>query len=188
MPKVVFLKGVNVGGHRTFRPSQIANKLAKYRVINVGAAGTFVVCKPITEKKLRVELRRLLPFESEVMVCRGEDVLELVADEASAKIDSLSNVVRFVSVLAKAPRLLPAFPLDLPAGQEWLVRISGVRERFALGQYKRTMKTISVLSQIERRLGGSITTRNWNTIEKIAKVLRIQAPEHGRAGPIITKK
>lgn len=40
MALVVFLKGVNVGGHRAFLPSVLARALAKYDVINVGAAGT----------------------------------------------------------------------------------------------------------------------------------------------------
>ena len=41
MALVVFLKGVNVGGHRTFRPSVLASRLAKLDVVNIGAAGTF---------------------------------------------------------------------------------------------------------------------------------------------------
>jgi hypothetical protein len=36
---VVFLRGVNVGGHRTFRPSILARDLSDYEVVNVGAAG-----------------------------------------------------------------------------------------------------------------------------------------------------
>ena len=43
MALVVFLRGVNVGGHRTFRPSVLARELGDYDVVNVGAAGTFVV-------------------------------------------------------------------------------------------------------------------------------------------------
>jgi uncharacterized protein (DUF1697 family) len=34
------------------------------------------------------------------------------------------------------------------------------------------MKAISYLSQIEKRLGVAATTRNWNTIEKVANILR----------------
>lgn len=46
MALVVFLRGVNVGGHRTFRPRDLARKLRDYDVVNVGAAGTFVVRQP----------------------------------------------------------------------------------------------------------------------------------------------
>ena len=174
MALVVFLKGVNVGGHRTFRPSQLAKKLARYGLINIGAAGTFVVGRPITETKLRKELRACLPFETETMICPGEDILRLVEEAPFPEELCGSGIVRFVSVLATGPRVLPALPLSLPDGEGWLVRIIAVRGRFALGVYKRALRTISFLGKVEKSLGGSVTTRNWNTIAKIAEVLRAQ--------------
>jgi hypothetical protein len=48
MAWVVFFRGVNVGGHKAFRPSVIAKDLAEFDVVNVGAAGTFVVRKSIS--------------------------------------------------------------------------------------------------------------------------------------------
>jgi hypothetical protein len=41
MALVVFLRGVNVGGHKAFRPSALAGALADFDVVNVGASGTF---------------------------------------------------------------------------------------------------------------------------------------------------
>ena len=76
MALVVFLRGVNVGGHRIFRPTLVANQLSDFDVVNVGAAGTFVVRNRISQGKLRAELRRRLPFEAEVVICKGNDVLE----------------------------------------------------------------------------------------------------------------
>ena len=49
MALVVFLRGVNVGGHRTVRPTMLAQQLKRYDVVNIGAAGTFVVRRPIRE-------------------------------------------------------------------------------------------------------------------------------------------
>jgi hypothetical protein len=59
MALVVFIRGVNVGGHRTFRPSVLARGLSDYGVVNVGAAGTFVVRKPALEQN-----SELLPCQS----------------------------------------------------------------------------------------------------------------------------
>ena len=42
MALVVFLKGVNVGGHKTFRPSVMAREL-QLDAVSIGAAGTFVI-------------------------------------------------------------------------------------------------------------------------------------------------
>jgi hypothetical protein len=111
MPLVVFLKGVNVGGHKTFRPSLVAKKLAKHGVINLGAAGTRIVGQPITEARLRTELRRCLPFKTEARICTGGDILRLVSEVPFAGEPCAPDIVRFVSVLSKSPRILPVLPL-----------------------------------------------------------------------------
>src|ERR1700730_2864328 len=77
MALVVFLRGVNVGGHKTFRPSLLAQELSGYDVVNVGAAGTFVVCKPGSRAEFRAALRRKLPFETEIVLCEGRDLMRL---------------------------------------------------------------------------------------------------------------
>ena len=41
MALVVLLRGANVGGHRTFRPSTLAGQLKHFGVVNIGAAGYF---------------------------------------------------------------------------------------------------------------------------------------------------
>ena len=171
MASVVFLKGVNVGGRKTFRPSVLASALAKLGVINVGAAGTFVVRKSISQAKLRREFRRCLPFETEAMICSGNDIVRLASGEPFAGEPSGPGIVRFVSILAKRPRVAPALPLNLPPGEDWLVRIVAIRGRFAFGLYRRTMRTIACLSRIERCLGGSVTTRNWNTFSSVIEIL-----------------
>ena len=104
MASVVFLKGVNVGGHRTFRPSLLASEMAELDVLNVGAAGTFVVRKSISQAKLRREFLRRLPFETEVMVCSANEVLQLAPAEAFAGEPSGPDIVWSVSVLPKRPR------------------------------------------------------------------------------------
>ena len=172
MALVVFLRGVNVGGHKTFRPSVLARELAVYDVVNVGAAGTFVVRKPISQTKLRAELLRRLPFEPRIMICSGGDVIRLASEDPFADQPSEPDIVRFMSVLAKRPAVLPGLPLDLPAGEDWLVRIIAVRGRFAFGLYRRAMRTIGFLSQLEKRLGVPATTRNWNTVSAVVKILK----------------
>jgi hypothetical protein len=57
MALIVFFRGINVGGHRAFRPSVLAKELGIYDAVNVGAAGTLVVHKP----GLRKVPRRIAP-------------------------------------------------------------------------------------------------------------------------------
>ncbi len=172
MAMVVFLRGVNVGGHKTFKPSLLAKELAEFDVVNIGAAGNFVVRKPISQAKLRAELLRRLPFHAEIMICPGRDIINLATSDPFVNEPSGPDIVRFVNVLAKRPRVLPSLPLNLPPGDQWLVKVVAVRGRFAFGIYRRQMRTITYLSQVEKRLGVSATTRNWNTINAIVKILK----------------
>ncbi len=178
MASVVFLKGVNVGGHRTFRPSRLASEMAKLGVINVGAAGTFVVWESTTESELRQEFLRRLPFETEVMVCSAREVLKLARAELFMNEPFGPDIVRFVSVLPKRARVPVPLPINLPTGENWLVRLVAVRGRFAFGLYRRDMQTIRFLGQIEKHLGGSVTTRNWNTFSNLFEILRTKRPSY----------
>jgi uncharacterized protein (DUF1697 family) len=172
MALVVFLRGVNVGGHRTFRPSMLAEQLKDYDVVNVGAAGTFVIRKPISQARLRAELVGRLPFEARVMICKGHELLRLASGDPFAGQPSVPDVVRFVSVLEKRPRVLPSIPISLPSDGKWILRILATQNRFVFGLYRRQMKAISFLSSIDKIFGVSATTRNWNTITTIINVLK----------------
>ena len=178
MALVVFLRGVNVGGHRTFRPSTLTRELSDYGVVNVGAAGTFVVWKPGARAKFRAELLRKLPFEAEVVLCDGRDFIRLEMENPFGTQPSRPDIVRFVSILSKGARGLTSIPYALPSCGERFVRIIASRNRFVLGVYRRDMKTIGYLRQIDKLLGVKATTRNWNTIIAIVRILKGQ----GRKG------
>jgi uncharacterized protein (DUF1697 family) len=172
MALVVFLRGVNVGGHRTFRPSVLARELSDYGVVNVGAAGTFVVRKPGPREKFRAELLRKLPFEATVVLCNGRDLIRMEMENPFGTEPPRPDIVRFVSILSKADRGLATIPCSLPPRGPWFVRIIASKNRFVFGVYRRHMKTIGYLGQIDKLLGVPATTRNWNTIVAIVRILQ----------------
>ena len=173
MALVVFLRGVNVGGHKAFQPSALARELADFDVVNVGAAGTFVIRKPISQSMLRAELLRRLPFKAELMICRSRDVIDLASGGPFPDDPPGKDVSRFVSVLAKRPRTLPPLPISQPAGDKWQVKVIGVPGRFAVSLYRRLGRTVVYPNEVvERKLGVFATTRNWNTISAICDILK----------------
>jgi len=171
MALVVLLRGVNVGGHRTFRPTALARQLQHLDAVNIGAAGTFVIRQPVTRAKLRAELERRLPFEAEIMICEGGDIVRLVSQDHFAGVPARADIVRFVSVLAKRARSAPRMPMTLPSSGKWLLKILARHDRFVFGAYRRHMKVIGYLGKLDELFGVPATTRNWNSITAIANVL-----------------
>lgn len=171
MALVVLLRGVNVGGHRTFRPTDLVKQLQHLDAVNIGAAGTFVIRRPITRTKLRGELTRRLSFDTEIMICEGREIVRMMSRSHFAEHPVQPDVVRFVSVLSQRPRSAPSLPMSLPATGDWLLKILARDERFVFGVYRRHMKVISYLGTLDRLFGVPVTTRNWNTVTEIARVL-----------------
>jgi uncharacterized protein (DUF1697 family) len=171
MAHVVLLRGVNVGGHRTFRPKQLAEQLQYLDAVNIGAAGTFVIRKRISEAQLRAEFARRLPFDTQIAICPGREFTRLMALGVFEKHPLRPEITRFVSVLCRSPRSAVKLPIQLPATGQWLVKVVGREGRFVCGMYRRHMKTIGYLGKLDQIIGAPVTTRNWNTIATIAKVL-----------------
>jgi uncharacterized protein (DUF1697 family) len=168
---VVLLRGVNVGGHRTFRPATLGERLKHLDAINIGAAGTFVIRRPVTRAQLRDEIARRLPFDAEISICQGREIVRLLSRDHFAGHPVRPDVVRFVSILSRRPRSAPSTPMSLPPNGRWLLKILAREGRFVFGVYRRHMKVISHLGTLDRLFGVPATTRNWNTITAIAKVL-----------------
>lgn len=176
MASVVLLKGINVGGHRNVRPTALARQLKHLGAVNIGAAGTFVIRKAVGRAQLRAEFVGRLPFEADVLICDGRDILRLAAGDPFAGEPSRPEIIWFVSVLAKRPATVLTIPSHLPNDTDWCVRVLARQNRFILGVYRREMRTIGYLGQLEKICGVPAATRNWNTILSIVRVLKGAAP------------
>jgi uncharacterized protein (DUF1697 family) len=177
MALVVFLKGVNVGGHRRFRPSVLAQQLERFDLVNIGATGTFVIRKPVSRATLRAEIASRLPFDAEVMICDGRDIVRAANDDPFVGQPVRPDIIRFVSILAKQRSPSLPVPFRIPPDGRWYVRVLSHRGRFVFGIHRREMKAIGYLGQLEKVFGVPVTTRSWSTILAIARILR---PESDR--------
>ena len=141
-------------------------------MVNVGAAGMFVVRKPGSRAKFRAALLRKMPFEAEIMMCDARDLIRLETENPFAAEPSPPDVVRFVSILSKVGGVRAALPVAFPSDGEWLVRVMASEGQFVFGMYRRHMRTIGYLGQIDKLYSVPATTRNWNTIVAIMRILK----------------
>ncbi|HVU48691.1 MAG TPA: hypothetical protein VHD85_21370 [Terracidiphilus sp.] len=63
-------------------------------------------------------------------------------------------------------------PIAIPEGKEWFVRITGSKSRLVFGVYRRHMKTIGCLGQLDKLFGAPAATRSWSTILSVLRILR----------------
>jgi hypothetical protein len=62
-------------------------------------------------------------------------------------------------------------PMSFPASGRWLLRVLATNNRYVIGMYRRHMKVIGYLGKFDRLFGVPVTTRNWNTMTAVVKVL-----------------
>jgi uncharacterized protein (DUF1697 family) len=172
MALVTFLRGINVGGYRKFRPSILADEMQDFGVVNIGAAGTFVITKTVSQTDVRSEILRRLPFEAHVMMCTGQELMAAAANHPFAGTPCRYDIIRFVSVFANTPPRVPPLPMRIPENGKWLVKIMTTHKRFLFGLHRREMKAITCLGAMDKLFGMPATTRNWNTIATILKILK----------------
>jgi len=168
---VVFLRAANVGGHQTFQPSKLSKAMEHFGLVNIGAAGTFVIRKSTSRASLRAEFIKRLPFEPEMMIRSARDLTEL--SKYSWPKDSVNeNITRYVSILAKRPVKLPKLPITQPAGDKWEVKVISIVGCFALCLHRKGgPRGIYPNPVVEKQFGLPATTRNWNTIQSICDIL-----------------
>jgi hypothetical protein len=128
-------------------------------------------------------LLRKLPFDAEVVLCDGRELIRLEIDHPFGAKPTRPDMVRFVSILAKAGRVRVSMPINLPPDGEWFLQVLAAKNRFVFGVYRRHMKTIGYLGQIDKLFGVPATTRNWNTIMAVVRILKGDGPGGSRTRP-----
>jgi uncharacterized protein (DUF1697 family) len=173
MASVVFFRAVNVGSHQRFQPSALAKQLADFEVVNIGAAGTFVVRKNVSQATLRAEILRRLVFKPELVICPASDVLALQQSDPFQDAPTETKDLRhYVTIMTKVPKTLAALPLEKPASKNWEVKLIAVTGRFAISLWQRQTNGILYPNAVtEKHFAIPATTRNWNTIATICKIV-----------------
>jgi uncharacterized protein (DUF1697 family) len=178
-PLVVFMRAVNVGGHQSCKPARLAAELSAFGVVNIGAAGTFVVRQPPAAAILEAEIRSRLPFDTGLMLCPAREFHAAAA--AVHSLEVVEGAFPMLTVLAKPVGLMPLLPIDKPAGDRWEMRIALVAGRYVWSLYRRLgPRPLNLTAFVEKTLGVAGTTRNLNTITAIQAAL--DSPSPGGSG------
>ncbi|GGD85816.1 DUF1697 domain-containing protein [Planktosalinus lacus] len=175
---IALLRGINVGGNKKVPMADLkammeAMGFQKVKTLlnsgNVVFTGKETDVK-ILEAQLSDQLEQTFGFPVPVVVRKGEEVLKMVASEPFKDVEVHKDIRLYVTYIKEPHK---ENPLDL----HWvssdvtfhIIRFTGSEVISYLDVSK--TKTTDVMNILEKTYDKDITTRNWNTVLKISKLL-----------------
>lgn len=173
MQYAAFLLGINLG-KRTVKMAELKRVMEGmgYGDVKTILASGNVVFEAGKEKpeavvrKLEVVLAKKFGFEIGVIVRSMGEIEKMLAAKPFKNVKFTPNTRRYVTFLASPPASLTA-PKSEYAGYKVLKVTKG--EVYHALELNPKVKTPDVMKLLGKQYGKKITTRNWNTIEKLLK-------------------
>ena len=125
--------------------------------------------RPPEEGTVSDLLERHFGYPLPAILRSGDAVLGMIDGEPFHGVD-VERLTRFVALLAADAPEVSAFP---EPGRDAGYRLIGRHDRELLFVIDRSLvKTPDVMARLERAFQRRLTTRNWNTMEKVAAAIR----------------
>ncbi len=171
---LALLRGINVGGKKVI---PMADLRGIFEAAGFGAVSTYIQSGNVLfessegrgtelEKKLEAHLAQALGYGVPVVLRTVEAVRELVRSEPFAGRPSGPDVKWYAAFLKREPRETRQLPIYSPKRDLELFRLEG-RDAFLLSH--RIGGSFGFPNNfLEEELGVVATTRNWNTVCKMA--------------------
>lgn len=163
MRYAIFLRGINVGGHKTVVMAQLKKSLGALGctdVVTLLNSGNVVLTSKKSPAVIEKDVVKAVGFELEVLVWTAPELAALVASEPFAKTAPDSKqYVCFVKrpVTLKLPVRFEKFGLEAFAGQ---------KQALFLRSFPVPNPRNGYPTELEREVGPT-TTRTWNTVLKV---------------------
>ena len=176
---VAFLRGINVGGHHKLPMVQLKQELQQLgctNVITVLNSGNIIftaTTQPTTTlaQQIADHLKRIYHFDVPTIVFTIDELTALIDLEPFKNVTLTKSIRRYVSLLQKNVQSSLEIPWQ-SADASFAILLKTDRAIFSVLDLSEE-KTPKAMEQLEREYGTEITTRNWNTIERIEKKLPV---------------
>ncbi len=174
---IAFLRGINVGGHKKVLMAELRKRmeaLGFVQVITILNSGNVIFTASDSEEgsletKIAQELEKFFGFSVPVLVRKAEAVAHLLEANPFQEIEVTKDTRLYVSFLKEGPSTLPTLPW---ATEDNSYRILEVKDGVVCSVLDLSLtQTIKGMEALEQLFGKNITTRNWNTLLRVAKKL-----------------
>ncbi len=174
---IAFLRGINIGGHKKVPMAELRNQMEKQgfrNVITLLNSGNVIFETETTvvgelEKTVADFLKHCFGFPVPVLIRKSEDLRKIQQHNPFGGVKITKDIRLYVSFLKQAPDadvLLPWMSEDRS------FQILDVKEKMVFSVLDLSVSgTVKAMEILERFYGKEITTRNWNTVQKIINKL-----------------
>jgi uncharacterized protein (DUF1697 family) len=172
-----FLRGINVGG-RTIKMVDLKKALAKSGLRDIqtlGASGNVLFSSAEADpaalaKSIEAGLQKAFGCAIAVLVRTLDQVRALVASDLFKGVAVSPNTRLYITFLSTPtkPKNGLGIPYTTPAKNMSILSVSKT-EICSVVEVSKEFNTIDLMEIIEKEFGKNLTTRNWNTIKKVAE-------------------
>ena len=172
---VALLRGINVGGHHKVPMPELKTEMKNLGFENIQTllnSGNVLFENSGTdsshlEESISKHLETVFGFPIPVILRESDLILQLVQNNPFKDIAMTKDIRLYVSFLKKESSV----KLTLPWSTEYgAYRILDVRDRTICSVLNLAVsQSPKAMDSLEQQFGKDITTRNWNTILKIAE-------------------
>ena len=120
-------------------------------------------------EQISTQLEKEFGFPIPVLLRKGQDILKTIAQDPFKEIETHKDLRLYVTFLNNSLKERPLLPW---VSQDRSFQIIGAedKELYSILDVSRS-KTTDAMNHLEKTYGKDITTRNWNTLTKIAGLL-----------------
>lgn len=176
---VAFLRAINVAGHARVEMSALCDAFARAGCVNARSyiqSGN-VIFETETDdserlfQKIRTNVRRLTGEQSSVMFRSARQIHALVKAAPFKRFEKDRALKLYAVCLLERPRLVPPFPWEDQKERLEAVGTKGLDVLVVSRRKKPRLFYGFPNSFVEKMLGVPATSRNWNTVKKVAAIL-----------------
>ena len=173
---VAFLRGINVCGNSLIKMTELKKSfeaLGLKKVTPVLASGN-VVFTTETDLDLKARIESMLSKDFEVrataIVRNARQISELTKLNPFQPAELGPKTKVHVTFLGREKGTGSEFPARVPDKQFHIIQTSR-SEIYSAVDMSGNARTPELMKSLEKRFGKDITTRTWNTVEKVARLL-----------------
>ncbi len=176
IPLIGFLRGINVGGHHKVPMAELRDTLTEIGCENVRTllnSGNFVFETAqsniqLLENIIEESLSQSFGFPIPAIIKTKKEISDLISENPFQTIKMHKDIRLYVSFLKNTPEIKLTVPYF---SDDRSYKIISFQNNIVLSTLDLSItSTPKGMDDLEKLFGKNITTRNWNTIMKVANI------------------